>query len=306
MATISEAPKYYGDNDTLELKNPHLAELDVDYLYHLGLSSADQLGQMFGDVKYVCMGGSSDRAKVFAEKAAQELGIEIPKGGLQPIGKTERFSLYKVGPVISVSHGMGLGSVEICLNEMAKLISYARARGVKFIRIGTSGGIGVEPGTVVITDRAFDDQLNPYLKKSFAGNIEHRDTVLSPELAQRMLETRGDIEAVIGSTVAATGFYEPQGRLDGAICKYGDREKMAFVKAAHRVGARNMEMEATEFAAFTNELRIPAADVCAALLNRLNGDQVTSTPAQLAQFSDNVQTVVLNFIKNELNNARKR
>ena len=32
-----------------------------------------------------------------------------------------------------------------------------------FIRIGTCGGIGLEPGTVVITEEAYDGQLRPLL-----------------------------------------------------------------------------------------------------------------------------------------------
>ena len=56
-------------------------------------------------------------------------------------------------------------------------------------------------------------------------------------------------------------------------------------------------MESPEFASFCLRAGIPAAVVCCALLNRLNGDQVDATPEQLAQYSDNAQQVVLNYIK---------
>lgn len=104
-------------------RNPHLDELETDFLYHLGLDTSMDLKGMFGDVKYVCMGGSPVRAEDFANKAAAELGFEVPAGGAQPIGKTERCSLFKVGPVISVSHGMGMPSMLIFLHELAKLMS---------------------------------------------------------------------------------------------------------------------------------------------------------------------------------------
>ena len=39
----------------------------------------------------------------------------------------------------------------VLLHEMAKLLHYAGAKDVAFIRIGTSGGIGSEPGTIIVT-----------------------------------------------------------------------------------------------------------------------------------------------------------
>ena len=65
------------------IRNSHLDALNTDYLYHLGLDTSMDLKAMFGDVQYVCMGGSSVRAEKFATKAAEDLGVEIPEGGLR-------------------------------------------------------------------------------------------------------------------------------------------------------------------------------------------------------------------------------
>lgn len=65
----------------------------------------------------------------------------------------------KVGPVLSISHGMGVPSVGILLHEMIKLMYHAKCKDPIFIRIGTCGGIGVEGGTVVITEEAVDGLL---------------------------------------------------------------------------------------------------------------------------------------------------
>jgi uridine phosphorylase len=46
---------------------------------------------------------------------------------------------------------MGMPSLSILLHEITKLMHYAGATDYCFIRIGTSGGLGVPPGTVVIT-----------------------------------------------------------------------------------------------------------------------------------------------------------
>lgn len=75
---------------------------------------------------------------------------------------------FKVGPVLSISHGMGVPSVGILLHEMIKLMYHAKCKDPIFIRIGTCGGIGVEGGTVVITEEAVDGLLrNTYELASY-------------------------------------------------------------------------------------------------------------------------------------------
>lgn len=284
------------------VRNSALDTMDIDFLYHLGLDTSMDLQAMFGDVKYVCMGGSPNRAEAFAVKAAQELGVAVPEGGPQPIGKTERFSLYKVGPVISVSHGMGMPSMSILLHELAKLLHYAGCEETKWIRIGTSGGVGVEPGTVVVSNGAVNGELQPTFEQIELGQRKQYPAELDGNLAQEILDASGDdIRAVLGKTMGTDDFYEGQGRRDGALEPgYSEAEKMAFLQRAHEAGVRNIEMESVAFAAFCLRAGIPAAIVCAALLNRLEGDQVTSTGEQLGQFSENAQQVVLNYIRSQL------
>lgn len=52
--------------------------------------------------------------------------------------------------VLALSHGMGQPSMAIFLHEVAKLMVHAKAElgKVKFLRMGTSGGLGVAAGTV--------------------------------------------------------------------------------------------------------------------------------------------------------------
>jgi len=38
-------------NGTVSLPNPHLKDLGRDYLYHIGLTTDDNLEERFGDVK---------------------------------------------------------------------------------------------------------------------------------------------------------------------------------------------------------------------------------------------------------------
>jgi hypothetical protein len=61
-------------------------------------------------------------------------------------------------------HGMGIPSIGILLHEVIKLMYHARVRDPVFFRIGTCGGIGLECGTVVISEEAVDGMLQPYLE----------------------------------------------------------------------------------------------------------------------------------------------
>ena len=56
---------------------------------------------------------------------------------------------------------MGVPSISILLHEMIKLMWHSGAQDPVFFRIGTCGGIGLEPGTVVVTKEAVDGKLRP-------------------------------------------------------------------------------------------------------------------------------------------------
>lgn len=291
----------------VEPNNPHLRTLSHDTLYHIGLSTSDNLRGMFSDVKFICMGGSADRAKIFAEKAARELGFEaMLKGILEPIAKTERFVMYKVGPILSLNHGMGMPSMSILLHEIAKLMYYAGAKDVEMFRMGTSGGVGVEAGTVVVTTEAMNARLEPCMRKWILGKEVVRPTMLDVELGKEILEAAKaspkckDIVVRRGRTMGTDDFYEGQGRLDGAICQYSEADKQAWIREISAKDVMNIEMEAPEFAAFCNFLHIRAAVLCCALLNRLHKDQVDASHEQLSSYSDNVQTVIIEYIKTKM------
>lgn len=85
--------------------NPHLDALKDDILYHFSLGTGSHnLPAMFGDVKFVCVGGSPWRMKSFIEFIAAELVMEDPKSEYPNIcAGTDRYAMYKVGPVLSVS-----------------------------------------------------------------------------------------------------------------------------------------------------------------------------------------------------------
>ena len=93
------------------------------------------------------------------------IGIQLPTGTtLENISEgSDRYAMYKVGPILSVNHGIGCPSMSILLHEMIKLVNYAGCKDVTFFRIGTCGGIGIEPGTVVITNESVDGMVNMFI-----------------------------------------------------------------------------------------------------------------------------------------------
>jgi uridine phosphorylase len=257
----------------------------------------------FQDVRFVCMGGSPVRAASFAQDLRAHFQPVDSPSPLEPIGKTERFSLYKVGPIISASHGIGMPSMLVLMHEVAKLLHYAGAKDVSYIRIGTSGGIGSEPGTIIVSSCGVMGTLEPVYEAIELGERRRYNADLDDGLANELVAAAKeiDIPVVSGKTLGTDDFYDAQGRLDGAFrAWYTEEDKMAFLKKAHAAGIRNIEMEAPAFCAFCHRAGIHGAIVCCSIVNRLKGDQIESTSEQLGQFSVDAQRVVIQHMNNAL------
>ncbi|XP_063042045.1 uridine phosphorylase 1 [Engraulis encrasicolus] len=286
--------------------NPNLDTMAEDILYHFNLGTATHnLPSMFGDVKFVCVGGSPWRMKAFIEYIGKELGLADPTAEYPNIcAGTDRYAMYKVGPVLSVSHGMGIPSIAIMLHELMKLLYHARCTDVTVVRIGTSGGIGLKPGTVVITKQSVDATFLPRFEQVILGKPVVRSTELDSELADELLlysKDFGDFETVVANTMCTMDFYEGQARLDGAFCSYSEEDKQNYLKDAYAAGVRNIEMESSVFAAMCKLSGVKAAVVCVTLLDRQKGDQLSSAHDVLQSYQQRPQMLVGHFIKKRLN-----
>ncbi|XP_018573821.1 uridine phosphorylase 1 isoform X1 [Anoplophora glabripennis] len=291
---------------TVRLRNPHIELMDQDILYHLALGSeSHDLVEMFGDVKFVCMGGTPKRMEHFAYYIMKEIGHRLPTGTqLMDISQySYRYSMYKVGPVLSISHGMGVPSIGILLHEIIKLMYHAKCRDPVFFRIGTCGGIGLEGGTVVISDDAVDGMLNRFYAVPMLGKIVKRPAKFDRRLVRELkaLADKDDpYETVTGTTMCADDFYEGQGRTDGAFCDYTEADKLEYLQHLKNNGVKNIEMEALAFAALTHHAGIRAADVCVTLLDRLKGDQVCTPKEVMNEWQIRPQALVSRYIKKYL------
>ncbi len=235
---------------------------------------------------------------------AREIGLP------ETIGKTERFWLFKVdtpaGGVISVNHHMGMPTHAILLHEVTKLLHHVGAdtveRPFEYSRLGTSGGLGIAGGDIVVSNRGLEASGLPRYRIHVLGKEIELPTEFDPELVERIFSCRDAVEATVvkGDTVSCDDFYTEQARLDGAFTFVkSEAEKLQYLNRLHAKGARNMEMEASGFAAFCQHMGIPAACIGVALLNRLSGDQVTALPEEIARYSDGPQQLLIEYIKRQ-------
>ncbi|CEG46475.1 uridine phosphorylase [Plasmopara halstedii] len=247
MAAANMAPRMpvlTADTTQVLVRNSHILEMQSDVLFHIGLTISQkerqQIANTFGDVKFFVTGGSAERMTHFARLVAKELDIATPYGyQLAPIGSTSRYTLYKVGPVLVANHGIGMPSISILLHEVTKLLEYAGAHGATYIRMGTSGGIGVEPGTIVITSEAVNNKLEAVEEVAVLGSTVLRPSICSPEVRKDMIAATTDVGLpyTVGKTLSCNDFYEGQGRLDGAICEYTLQDKMDFLQTLANAGS---------------------------------------------------------------------
>ncbi|XP_043920829.1 uridine phosphorylase 1 isoform X2 [Protopterus annectens] len=292
----------------IHISNPHLEHMQEDILYHFNLGTGTHdFPSMFGDVKFVCVGGSPSRMEMFTKYIARELGLGDATSDFPNIcAGTDRYCMYKVGPVLSVSHGMGIPSIAIMLHELIKLLYHAKCSDVIVLRIGTSGGIGIEPGSVVITSQSVDASFRPQFEQTILGKTVVRSTDMDEELAKELLQCAKELNEFnteIGKTMCTLDFYEGQARLDGAFCSYTEEEKLNYLKAACKAGVKNIEMESSVFAAMCKLSGLKAGVVCVTLLNRLQGDQISSPHELLVEYQQRPQKLVGHFIKKRFGKA---
>ncbi|ALC46433.1 CG3788, partial [Drosophila busckii] len=292
---------------TIQNLSPYLPCLCPDVLFHLNLDTATTaFPKVFGDVRFVCLGGTAHRMEAFAYFIMREIGLKLSTSAkLKDLSEDgHRYALFKVGPVLCASHGIGCPSISILLHELIKLVHHAKCQNPIFIRLGTCGGIGVEPGTVVITSEAIDGQLRAAHEVVVHGQAQLRPTQLDAELAEELKTLckpgKDGFVAVVGKTLCANDFYEGQSRLDGAFCDYTPAKKLEFLQRLSELGVTNIEMESTAFAALTAQANIKSAVMCVAILNRLEGDQITTPLDTLHQWDMRPQMLVARYMRRVL------
>lgn len=278
-----------------------VAGRSVDVYYHLGVSSTDPILDAMRDVHAVVMGGSGHRMVEFAERwSVLNAGADVIA-----LAKEDRFVTRYCAGVLFVSHGMGMPSASIAVQELMRLVYFLK-RGdldalneVFWARVGTSGGVGLPGGTVVVSTEGLMADLRPYrLLRGIDGEYWF-DGTFPARVREEILAANADsgIPIQTGATVAGNEFFLEQYRLDGAICMETPQTKMAWLHRLAEHGVKNVEMEGAMFAGYLNHWGFSRfAMICVTLLNRLEGDQVTASPEQMEEFNERSGAVLFAYL----------
>lgn len=272
-----------------------------DFYYHLGVNSNDHILKNFKDVKAIVVAGSGGRIIEFAERWSKSRKNKK----IYALPKEERFVTRYCDRVLFASHGMGMPSAAICFQELMRMVYFLKAGDVKemdkifWCRVGTSGGVGVEGGEVVVSTEGVMADLKPY--RLLNGGIGEYwfSSIFPQDIARAIVNAnkKSGLNVVMGKTVAGNDFFLEQFRLDGAICLENQETKMAWLKWIHENGVRNIEMEGAMMAGFLNHWGFSKfAMICSSIVNRLNGDQITATPKELHSYNENAGTVLFNYL----------
>lgn len=145
---------------------------------------------------------------------------------------------YKGKPIMAISHGIGPDNIEIVMTELDALANIDfKTRKVKqehrplnIVRIGTSGSLqeDLNIGDFVIAEKGmgFDGILNFYadrdkvcdleFEKEFCKHTGWKSIWAAPytvDADKNLVNRIGRDDMVRGYTIAAVGFYAPQGRM---------------------------------------------------------------------------------------------
>lgn len=202
---------------------------------------------------------------------------------------------YKGKRITVVSHGIGTDNIDIVLNELDALANIDLAtrtvkpdfRQLTLVRVGTSGGLQpfTPVGTYVAAEKSigFDGVLYFY-----AHNTAVRDGRFEAELRTQLawpltgiypyvvsadaslVEQIAKDDVIRGVTIAANGFYGPQGR--ELRLPLADPELNRKIEAFEYEGRKitNFEMESSSLAGLAALMGHRAMTVCCIIAGRVN------------------------------------
>ena len=206
---------------------------------------------------------------------------------------------YKGRRMTVLSTGIGIGNIDICVTELDALanIDFAtrqvkdELRQLTLVRLGTSGAIqrDIEVGNVVFarTSLGFDGLLSYYegrdsvcdlaLEEAFTHHANWYSKLPAPYFVNAddsLFELFKD-SVVEGITIAAPGFYAPQGRW--VRLAPHDKQLNEKIESFSFEGRRitNFEMEGSALAGLAALMGHRAATICTIIAQRVAKDACT-------------------------------
>ncbi len=206
---------------------------------------------------------------------------------------------YKGKRMTVMSTGIGIGNIDICVTELDALANIdfetrqvkPEFRQLTLVRLGTSGAIqrDIEVGEVVFarTSLGFDGLLSYYagrdsvcdlaLERAFEEHTAWYSKLPAPYFVNASQELFDHFKDSVreGITIAAPGFYAPQGRhvrLEPHDLKLNEKIE-AFEFEGRRI--TNFEMEGSALAGLAALMGHRAATICTIIAQRVAKDACT-------------------------------
>jgi uridine phosphorylase len=203
---------------------------------------------------------------------------------------------YKGKRITVLSTGIGCDNIDIVVNELDALVNIDFAtreekrelRSLELVRIGTCGGLqpNTPVGTFVVSEKSigFDGLLNFYsgrnavcdlpFERAFIAHMGWTGNTCIPypyviDANKELTERIAGSDMVKGVTIAAGGFFGPQGReLRIPLADPHQNEKIeSFEYRGYKV--TNFEMESSALAGLSRLMGHRATTVCMVIANRL-------------------------------------
>lgn len=208
-----------------------------------------------------------------------------------------------------LSHGIGPDNIDIVMTELDALANVdfetrevkPEHRTLSLVRLGTCGAIQPEIplGSFILSHYSvgFDGLMNWYanrekitnveMEQSFMAHLNWPSTLSTPyfvHASQRLIDHFAD-STVRGMTIAAPGFYGPQGRVV--------RQQLAMPTMLEDIESwrfgdwkiTNFEMEGAALAGMAGQLGHDAVTVCCAIAHRYLKDANTDYKPRVAELA---------------------
>lgn len=254
-----------------------------EFLFNIHKNINQDFINLFKEINFVCLHGSKNRAFEFAKlyaKSFSDQDISISND----LFLNSDFACYRANNVLSISHGMGDDSISLLLNDLMILLNLAKNKDLHFFRLGTSGGIGVDIGSIIVSKEAY----TPDLKEKYLFDNSFKE----------FISKKKDSNIYFGGTISADDFYLSQARFDGALkVNYTQSERAVYFDLLKEKKIRNFEMEGVAFARFLSLFNYKVSLITATLVDRLVSDSVKVTRTEIEQFTSNIAKIVIDFLK---------
>jgi uridine phosphorylase len=221
------------------------------------------------------------------------------------------------GEITIISSGIGTDNIDIVINELDALVNIDLKTGVskeepvtlKFIRIGTSGGLrsDVPAGSYVLTETAigfdgllhfysgYDWMLDTVLSDLLVEYLEWPDTLSYPYAVNADADLSGLFRSdklIRGITISTPGFYGPQGRrlridtFDSEI----NKKLSEFSFMGRKIC--NYEMESSAIYGLSALLGHKALTICAVIGNRVTGEFIVDYKHLIRELALSVMQII--------------